>query len=241
VHIARANALKVIMADHSGAAEKLDYTSIGQALLSKLREEILDGSLSPGQRLQQTEIADRFGISRMPVRDVLRRLEEEGLVSFEGGRVARVASLDPEEVAEVYDIRMVLEELAARKAAPNITDEDLVELSRIEAQMEKAAERQDLGLYLELDRQFHLRSYAPCQSPRLLRIISRYWATTQHYRRAFSSRPGRIEHAIEEHRQILARFEAHDVEGSAAMARQVLQEAKDGILRDYVPTQTGTT
>jgi DNA-binding GntR family transcriptional regulator len=221
------------------APEKLDYTSIGEALLSKIRSEILDGTLPPGQKLQQTEIADRFGISRMPVRDALYRLEGEGLVTFEGGRVATVSALDMDEVVEVYEIRIVLEELAAQKAAKNISDDDLAELSKFEAQMEEASKQHDLGLYLDLDRHFHLKSYEPSGSPRLLALISRYWARTQHYRRAFTSKPGRMEHALEEHREILKRLQERDADGFAAITRQVLQEAMDGILQDHASGVAG--
>lgn len=233
----RTRVRKVDVANEEIAPEKLEYSSMGEALLSRLRDEIMSEVLAPGQKLQQTEIADRFGISRMPVRDALRRLESEGFITFDGGRVARVSTLDMAEVVEVYEIRVVLEQLAARKAAPNVSDRDLAELYALESEMEDAARRQDLGLYLELDRQFHLKSFEPSGSPRLVKLIANYWATTQHYRRVFSTPPGRVERALEQHREMLRCLERRDADGFAAIAGRVLQEAMEGIVQDHSATQ----
>lgn len=210
--------------------DRLDYRTLCDAVFIKLRDEILSGALKPGQRLQQVELANRFGISRMPVRDALRKLEAEGLVTVYPGRGASVSVLDLEELQEVYRIREVLEDLATRMATPNITDEEIAALSRLEQEMEQASQRGDVGLWLLLDLKFHNSAYQPCKSPRLLKMIASFWNTTQRFRRVYVMVPGRIAHAEATHRRMLAALRARDVEEACRLIREHIRESVRGVL-----------
>ena len=99
-----------------------------ELVLASVRKAILSGVLGPGARLRQEELAEVFGTSRIPVREALRALEYEGLVTSEPHRGFTVTALDADDVEEVYDLRILLESEAVRLALPLLTDEDLEDL-----------------------------------------------------------------------------------------------------------------
>ncbi len=147
-----------------------------------LRAAILDGRLRPGTRLRQEAIARELGASRIPVREALRTLENEGLVNLTPRSGARVARLDYAEHAELYRIREELEPLALAESTPHLSDEALAYLRSLKLQIERS---RDPGVWLVLDRQFHLASYAAAPMPRMLKMIEGFWNTTQQYRRVY--------------------------------------------------------
>lgn len=149
-----------------------------------LRAAILDGRLRPGTRLRQEAIARELGASRIPVREALRTLENEGLVNLTPRSGARVARLDYAEHAELYRIREELEPLALAESTPYLSDEALAQLRSLKTQIETS---RDPGVWLVLDRQFHLASYAAAPMSRLLKMIEGFWNTTQQYRRVYYS------------------------------------------------------
>jgi DNA-binding GntR family transcriptional regulator len=186
------------------------YEPIGQAIARQVRDAILDGRLGPGVRIRQEALARRFGVSRIPVREALRLLESQGLVTLVPHSGARVARLDLAEHLELYLIREALEPLAIAESAPHLTDEQLAELHELADEVEAA--RDDEQRWLELDRRFHLGSYAAAPLPRLLGMIEELWNTTQHYRRAYRSTLSTDEFTFVDldHRFILDALDRHD-------------------------------
>lgn len=148
-----------------------------------LREEILNGTLAPGERIVQEEIALRFGASRQPVRDALRLLEGDGLVTLKTNSGAWVAKLSESECDEAYLVRERLEPLLISKSIPNLTATQIQKLTQLVDEIEKT---KDVESFLRLDREFHLLSYAGANDGMLREFIERIWNTTQHYRRAFA-------------------------------------------------------
>lgn len=155
-------------------------------VLTSLREAILAGVLSPGSRLRQEELADRFGTSRIPVREALRALEYEGLVTSEPNRGFTVTELDADDVEEVYDLRIVLESHAVRVALPLLTEEDIAELDELFATMSNATSPDE---QLAARERFYIRLYSVSGRPRLVGLIARLrqevarslrWPTLQH-------------------------------------------------------------
>lgn len=155
-------------------------------VLTSVREAILAGVLVPGARLRQEELADLFGTSRIPVREALRALEYEGLVTSEPHRGFTVTSLDADDVEEVYDLRILLEGHAVRLAMALLTDEDLDELATLYAQL-AAAKTPDEQLAAR--ERFYIRLFSVTGRPRLVGLIVRLrqevarglrWPTLQH-------------------------------------------------------------
>ncbi len=148
-----------------------------------LREEILSGVLAPGERLRQEDIAARFGASRQPVRDALRLLEGDGLVTLVANSGAWVSKLSESECYEAYQVRERLEPLLISQSIPNLTASQVKRLGDLVAQIENT---KDIESFLRLDREFHLLSYAGAAPGMLREFVERIWNTTQHYRRAFA-------------------------------------------------------
>lgn len=167
-----------------------------------LREEILSGALAPGDRLRQEDIALRFGASRQPVRDALRLLEGDGLVTLVANSGAWVSKLSESECYEAYQVRERLEPLLISQSIPNLTAAQLQRLTELVQQIEKTS---DIESFLRLDREFHLLSYAGAAPGMLREFVERIWNTTQHYRRAFAKLSGAGDSALThmEHKLIL--------------------------------------
>lgn len=153
-----------------------------EQVASDLRQRILSGEIAPGTRIRQEEVAERFGVSRLPVREALRMLAAEGLTELESNKSARVPVLDMDQIVLLYKMRERLEPLALTTSIPSLDDAQLDRLMEIQTLIEGD---DDLQNFLELDREFHLLTYAGCSSEELIGTVTRLWNTTQYYRRAF--------------------------------------------------------
>jgi DNA-binding GntR family transcriptional regulator len=191
-----------------------EHVLAGQRITSELREMILSGKLKPGERIRQEELAERFKISRIPVREALRKLESDGLVSLVPNASAWVAKLDLNECIEIYKIRERLEPLALSEAVSKLTEDQIRNLETLVERMERARDTEE---FLRLDREFHLASYHPANMKLLVEMVERFWNTTQHYRRAFTKLLGRERNWIihSEHRLLVDALRRRDAEGAA--------------------------
>lgn len=174
-----------------------------------LREQILSGAISPGQRIRQEDVAEMFELSRLPVREALRMLAAEGLTELHPNRGARVPRLSMHEVNVVYRMREALEPLALAESMPHLTDGDVAELRDIQRDIES---NDDIQRFLELDRAFHLNSYQGCAVEPLSSTVVRLWNSTQPYRRAFVALtgPGRAWIINAEHNLLIDAIERRD-------------------------------
>jgi len=158
-------------------------------IADSLRTAILDGSYRPGQRIRQEDVAARSGASRIPVREALRMLAAEGLVTLVANSGAWVTNLTMAECAEMYLIRERLEPLLLRTSMPRLGEAAIGRLAELTQEMEAAGA--DVDAFLRADREFHLSSYAGAAPGETWQIIHRMWNTTQHYRREFTRRAAR--------------------------------------------------
>ena len=180
-----------------------------ERIAAHLRAAILSGDIAPGERIRQEEVAERLGTSRLPVREALRILEAEGLTELEANKGARVPRLDAAELDVLYKMRERLEPLALAESIPHLSSAEVRALAAIH---ERIAADADLRDVMVLDREFHLGSYAGCQSEQLSGTATRLWNSTQAYRRAFMSLGGqhRLWIVDHEHRLILDAIERRD-------------------------------
>ena len=176
----------------SGARERLEGEPLSQVATRYLRDAILEGRLRAGERIRQEAIARQLGTSRIPVREALRQLENEGLINLVPRSGARVARLDFEESAELYRIREEIEPLAIAESAPKLADAQIAQLRELMLLIERS---DDPAVWLLLDRRFHLASYAAAPMPRLLKMIESFWNTTQQYRRVYYGMIARAQQA----------------------------------------------
>jgi len=152
-------------------------------IADSLRAAILDGSYLPGERIRQEEVAARAGASRIPVREALRMLAADGLVTLVANSGAWVTRLTAAECAETYLIRERLEPLLLRTSLLNLEDAAIDRMAALAAEMEAGT---GVDAFMRADREFHRSSYAGAASGEMRQIIHRMWNTTQHYRREFT-------------------------------------------------------
>jgi DNA-binding GntR family transcriptional regulator len=166
--------------------DRAESVTAQELVLVSVRRAIMEGVLRPGHRLRQEELAEVFGTSRIPVREALRALEYEGLVSSEPHRGFTVTGLDSDDIEEVYDLRIILESHAIRLALPLLTDEDLADLEDNFEAMQSASAPDDL---LAAREKFYLRLFSVTGRPRLVGLIMRHrqevarvlrWSTIHH-------------------------------------------------------------
>lgn len=149
-----------------------------------LRSAILDDELLPGTRIYQEEIAEQLGASRIPVREALRILQAEGLVTIVSNSGAWVSRLTLAECSQAYQMRERLEPLLLRTSMDNIPHDDVfADWMRLVTAMEQTT---SVDEFMRLDREFHLATYAYAPASYLGDVIYRLWNTTQHYRRAYT-------------------------------------------------------
>lgn len=167
-----------------------------------IRKEILDGQLKPGQRLRLTELAGRYDISEMPVREALRKLQHDGLVQFENHRGATVSDLGLERIVEIIATRTYLEILALIEAIPNHTPDTIAQLDELIAKMKKT---RNARVYSELNHRFHQLLAAPCRNAFLKSEIESLWNKVWRTRSEslFQLVPDRLGEATREHEEIV--------------------------------------
>jgi DNA-binding GntR family transcriptional regulator len=182
-------------------------------IADSLRTAILEGNYPPGERIRQEDVAARSGASRIPVREALRMLDAEGLVTLVANSGAWVTRLTLAECVETYLIRERLEPLLLRTSMRHLEDAVIDRMAALAGEMEAGT---GVDAFMRADREFHLSSYAGAASGEMWQIIHRMWNTTQHYRREFTRLAGpRLTVTHLEHRLLLdciRRRDADDAE-----------------------------
>jgi DNA-binding GntR family transcriptional regulator len=188
-------------------------TVASHRVAAHLRVEIIGGKLAPGERIMQEELAARFGSSRLPVREALRILESEGLVTLRPNSGAWVAQIDRQECIDIYKIRECVEPLAIAESMPNLRNIDIQRLESIQAEIDHGT---DVERFLALDRELHLLTYSGCRIETLNAMVERFWNTTQHYRRAYTTAIGRDRRWVinAEHRLLIEAIRQVDIDGA---------------------------
>jgi DNA-binding GntR family transcriptional regulator len=199
--------------------------TVKDSLVETLRDEIIRGDLVPGQYLRLEEIAARFDVSTMPVREALRDLEAEGMVTIFPHRGAIVTQLSADELQDIYDIRTTLEEMATRLAVPFVTKAILTELTSLIEQIENHLG--DVATLVKLNHQFHLTLYAASGRRHLCELIRMLRYRSQHYLHVYTAEVdvGHLPQTPGEHRAILEACKRGDAEQAAALTREHVAEA----------------
>jgi DNA-binding GntR family transcriptional regulator len=202
-------------------------TPSGQAAYRRLLDDIRRGELAPGTRLRETDLADRLGISRTPVREAIRMLEQDGLVIHLPRQGATVRRMDYAELIELYEMRAVLEGTAARLAARGASEVELAELGALNDLM---GATQDPHLAREVNRQFHQALLAAAKNRFLSRSINALQKTMLLLGPTTLIAPDRAKAAVAEHGRVLKALQARD----GARAEAEMRAHLDGALRTRI-------
>lgn len=191
--------------------------SASEVITRHLRGAIVAGRFAEDEPIRQDEIARLFNVSKIPVREALKRLEAEGLVVFQRNRGAMVTRIAEAELAQMFEVRILLEDKALRLAIPNMTDATFAEAERI---CEAFIGEHDVGRWAALNWALHACLYEPAQRPYLVNLIRSIHDKLERYLRLQMSLSEGKDRADQEHREIIAACQAGDVERAAGLLEQ---------------------
>lgn len=173
-----------------------------------IKKRIESGIYMPGYRLVQAPIASELGVSAVPVREAIRKLEAEGLVSFERNIGAQVALIKETEYLHTMQTLALVEGYATALSAEDITAEKIAEARSINQEMQKSLSAFDPTRFSELNLEFHSVLYESCPNPHVLELVHRGWNRMRVLRNSsFSFVPGRAEESVKEHEELLRLIE----------------------------------
>lgn len=181
---------------------------------------ILAGELAAGAKLTEAALAARLGVSRGPVREAFRGLEEIGLVRIEKNRGVFVRSITVEEADEIYEVRAILDEWIGRRLAQTASADQIAAFRADVDRLEKAAARNDIDAYYHLNLEFHERLVEACANPKLTATYRRLVNELSLFRRQSLGRAGNVSVSTREHREIVERIAARN---AAAAGRAMLE------------------
>lgn len=218
-------------------------STLSEQVFEALQTAIVTGDLKPGDKIREPELARRFGTSRGPLRDALRRLEARHLVTNTPNSGARVVSLSPAQLMELYQVREALEGMTCRLAAKNMSDADIEDLTALLDRHEAEVERKEGAQYFrqEGDLDFHFRIANGCRNE-LLRsaLCDDHYQLMRLYRHKFSNRSGRPQRALAEHRMILDAIRDRDGELAELLMRRHIRAARAAFERQVSETENTT-
>jgi DNA-binding GntR family transcriptional regulator len=202
-------------------------------VFSQLRRAIVNGEFEPGAPLKHNELSKVFGVSLIPIREAIRKLEMEKLVESAPNRGAWVAPITAQEVHDVYSVRILLETHALRRSMPQLTEPEVESMRDIYAQM-LALGRRDDERYPDLHRRLHFTLYEKCESPWLLHMIETLWSHTERHRRLAARI---VEFATDLgsdlHGHIIDHVAAGDVDGAVESLERDLSRISDLVASAY--------
>ena len=220
-----------------GTIAMLQSNSLPTLVQRELERMILAGDLPAGGKLNEVTIAELLGVSRGPVREAFRALEESGLVRLEKNRGVFVRQIAVEEADEIYELRAVLDEFAGRRVAQKAAPGELKKLRALVERMDRAAARNDVDAYHVANLEFHDTLVALAGNSKLLITYRRLVNELHLYRRATLAQAGALPLSAREHHEILDKIAA----GQAAAAGHALHEHVMGSRERMHRTRNGET
>lgn len=196
----------------------------------RIRDDILAGILPFGARVTIDELAARYGVSHMPVREALRELNGEGLVVTERHRGARVREIDARFIENLFDIRGALETLLAKRAAMRCTKSDVEAAIAIEDQLEDAVARGDYSEVLHQNRAFHSSVNRIAGNPDAEALLERHWVLIASLWRRFGYGPERYAGVASDHRALIRALAGNDADGAVALMTAHVVKAKQELI-----------
>ena len=203
------------------------YLPLRDVVFNTLREAILKGDLKPGERLMELQLASKLGVSRTPIREAIRMLEQEGLAVTTPRKGAEVAKMTLKDMEDVLEIRDALDELAVRIACQKISDEQLRPLEDVKELFEKSTQTGNVKKIAEADVSFHDVIYEATGNPKLVTLLNNLREQVYRYRVEYIKDPKNYPTLIAEHEAILDSLKNRDVKNAVeAMHVHVANQAE---------------
>lgn len=203
-----------------------DHLPASERIYNQLKESILTGRLESGSRLVELTLASDLGVSRTPIREALKRLSVEGLVTLDPIRGVIVRRIDPHEVEDFYITREVLDGLAARLAAQRVSGDQLIRLRAMLEAMESAQQRGDRAGMVQANMRFHDAVFRAGANQWLASLGRSMIDFVRLLSAAAYTDPVRDEEVVEEHRKVQEALEARNPDAAEAAAREHMVQAR---------------
>lgn len=196
------------------------HQTLREKILDTIREAILNGELKPGEKVAEPELAERFGISRTPIREAFRQLESEGYLTVVPRKGAVVTALSERAVEEFYAIKSILEGYAAQISTDNMTEKDIAKLETLNARLRILAEQGDVKTFFKIHNEFHDVFINASGNEKLAEIIHQMLLRFNRFRLASIALPGRMEMSVKEHDALIKAFRRKDGATADALVRK---------------------
>jgi DNA-binding GntR family transcriptional regulator len=213
------------------------HLTLREKILETIRDAIMTGTLKPGEKVAEPDLAEKFGISRTPIREAFRQLESEGYLTVIPRKGAVVTSFSSKDVEEFYAIKSILEGYAAHQACSNLTDKEIEKLANINEKLRQLAAESDIKHFFKVHNEFHDLFRRAADNEKLYEMISSLVSRFKRLRYASLSLPGRMTISVKEHVKIIEAFRARNPELAEQLVRKnaeysgrVLMEGKEGSL-----------
>lgn len=203
-------------------AEPIVRRTLHDELLDRLRQMIVDGDMTPGEKVPEKDLCARFGVSRTPLREALKVLANEGLVTLTPNRGAMIAELTIEDLEEAFPVMGALEALSGELACANITDLEIEEIRKLHTRMVAHFEAQELKPYFRTNQEIHERILAAAGNQTLCALYRSLEGRVRQARYLANMTTSRWTKAVQEHEQIVTALEARDGAKLAAILKRHL-------------------
>lgn len=219
--------------------EMNDLLPLRDVVFHTLRRAILTGQLKPGERLMEVHLANKLGVSRTPIREAIRKLELEGLVTMIPRRGAEVAQITEKSLKDVLEVRRALDVLSVELACERITKEEMEELYRACQEFEKAAREKEPSVIAQADVRLHDIIVDATRNQRLKQLVNNLSEQMYRYRFVYIQEADQYENLIEEHREVYESIVERNKERAAMAARLHIDNQELSILRQLRLEKSG--
>jgi DNA-binding GntR family transcriptional regulator len=196
------------------------HLTLREKILEHIRDAIISGSLKAGSRVSEPELAERYGISRTPIREAFRQLESEGYLTVIPRRGAVVSEFSQKDVEDFYAIKSILEGYAARQACIKLTDRELDKLQANNNKLSELADHSDIKTFFKIHNDFHDMFIKAADNEKLRELITSVVTRFQRLRFMSLSLPGRMQIVVQEHGKIIEAFRRRDAEAAEMLVRK---------------------
>lgn len=208
-----------------------EYLPLRDVVFNTLRQAILKGELKPGERLMEIALAERLGVSRTPIREAMRKLEQEGLVVMIPRRGAQVASITEKDLNDVLEVRIALENMAVEKACMRMTEESLGRLWLAAKTFERTMKEGDLVKLAEADEAFHDIIYQASDNYRLIQTLNTFKEQLYRYRVEYLKEEETRNQLVKEHEEVYRAIKGRDIRLAQEISFRHIENQRQAILR----------
>ncbi|OGP85749.1 MAG: GntR family transcriptional regulator [Deltaproteobacteria bacterium RBG_13_65_10] len=209
------------------------HQTLREKIVESIREAIVKGELKAGERVAESDIAGRLGISRTPVREAFRQLESEGFLTVAPRRGAVVSPITEKDVMEFYAIKSILEGYAARVATKHLTERDIRRMEDLNNQLEQFVRKGDAKACTRIHNEFHEVFLRACGNEKLYKLVQNLVQQFQRYRISLTVKR-KLDKAIIQHRAIVKAFEARDPDLAERLVKENADEGAETLIREVL-------